>query len=141
MSGVRFRHTQIRLADGRVLVAGGEGTSGPESPLTTAEVYDPATGLWTSTHSLNEAREDHSASLLPDGTVMVAGGYAGNYSVLASAEIYDPLTGTWRRVPGRGLQLARSSQTATTLPGGSALIAGGDYNTALAIAAELYRPQ
>jgi hypothetical protein len=55
--------------------------------MSSAEIYDPSTGTWTPTGSLNTAREVHTATLLPDGTVLVAGGYGyGGY--LASAEIY-----------------------------------------------------
>ena len=59
------------LPNGKVLVAGGDGDSGI---LTSAELYDPATGTWTATGSLTTARSIHTATLLPNGKVLVAGG-------------------------------------------------------------------
>jgi hypothetical protein len=55
-----------------VLVAGGVDTNG--NPLSSAELFDPATGTFTATGSLNTARTEHTATLLQNGTVLVAGG-------------------------------------------------------------------
>ena len=62
--------------------------------MNTAELYDPATGSWSCTGSLGTARSDHTATLLPSGQVLVAGGTRQQY-YLSSAELYDPATGTW----------------------------------------------
>ena len=60
------------LPNGKVLVAGGYNGSG--HLLSSAELYDPASGTWSATGSLNTAREFHTATLLPNGKVLVAGG-------------------------------------------------------------------
>ena len=118
-----------------MLVAGGEGYGGH---LASAELYDPSTGTWTVTGSLNSTRSFDTATLLPSGKVLIAGG-EGNSGPLASTELYDPSTGTWT-VTG-SLNTARFYHTMTLLPSGQVLIAGGSNtgNTPLA-SAELYDP-
>ena len=66
-------HTATLLPTGKVLVAGGCRVVG--SDLSSAELYDPATGTWTATGSLGTARQHHTATLLPSGKVLVAGGH------------------------------------------------------------------
>ena len=72
----------------------------------------------------------HTATLLPNGKVLVAGGVGINELVLASAELYDPASGTWTATGSLGT--AREFHTATLLPNGNVLVAGGDGATALA---------
>jgi hypothetical protein len=69
-------------------VTGGEDGTG--KALTSAEIYDPKTGVFTPTSSMTTARFGHSATLLADGRVLVAGGTADGKTVLASAELFQP---------------------------------------------------
>jgi Kelch motif/Galactose oxidase, central domain len=85
LSTERSKHTATLLSSGKVLVAGGQ--SGGAS-LSSAELYDPATGLWSMTGSMGTARYDHTATLLPNGKVLVAWG-VGSSGILSGAELYD----------------------------------------------------
>jgi hypothetical protein len=81
------------LPDGKVLVAGGFRSDG-NGALASAELYDPVSGTWTATSSMDEARAEQTATLLLDGKVLVAGGVInGSFSPVASAELYDPGSG------------------------------------------------
>ncbi len=95
MAHARTYHAATLLADGRVLVAGGGGDYTNREFLASAEIYDPTSGTFTTTGSMTEARTYQAANLLPDGRVLVTGGY-GDLAPLASAEIYDPSTGVFR---------------------------------------------
>jgi hypothetical protein len=85
LNTARVHHTVTLLPNGKVLVAGGQDTSGY---LTSAELYDPASGSWTATGSLNTARTGLTATLLPNGKVLVAGGNNGS-GYPTSTELYD----------------------------------------------------
>lgn len=140
LTNARYDHTATLLKDGTVLVASGRATLVLSLRLTyTAEIYHPATGAWTSTRSLGNAREGHTASTLPDGRVLVAGG-AGIYGEsLSSTEIYDPATGEWS-FAARSSQ-ARSFAFATTLASGEILVAGGEIVIGQPLrSAEIYDP-
>ena len=84
MSTVRESHTATLLPNGQVLVAGGFGGI----PLTSAELYDPTTGTWTTTGSMDVAHFNHTATSLRNGFVLVAGG--NNGETVTSAEVYHP---------------------------------------------------
>src|ERR1043165_7606426 len=89
----RSSHSSTLIANGKVLVAGGLCRSGVTN---SAELYDPATGKWTATSSMNTARYVHSATLLPSGKVLIAGGFGTRDDLTTTAELYDPATATWR---------------------------------------------
>ena len=143
LNGRRLLHTATLLPNGKVLVAGGAGSiqGSVFNPVNTAELYDPVTGAWTLTGSMAVPRYQHSATLLPSGKVLVAGGY-DNTNALVSAELYDPATGTWSNAsPMNLLNQGRFSHTVVLLPSGKVLVAGGadsDLNTLAT--AELYDP-
>src|SRR5207244_4855407 len=124
-------HTTPTLhPDDLLLVGGGDYRC---LSLASAELYNPATGTWSATGSLNTARYDHTATLLRNGMVLVAGGNPGE---LDSAELYDPATGTWS--PTGSLNDGRADDVETLLPNGMVLVAGGtnfEIDTA-----ELYDP-
>ncbi|MGB7948946.1 MAG: kelch repeat-containing protein, partial [Candidatus Binatia bacterium] len=143
MNAERYLHTATLLPNGKVLVAGGYNWL--FQSLSDADLYDPAAGQWSGTGNLNTDRAGHTATLLPNGKVLVTGGYnvRGNRTdPLSSAELYDPVTGTWS-VTG-SLAIARSNHTATLLPSGKVLIAGGEVSgvfPSLSLnSAELYDP-
>ena len=142
MSTRRAFHTATLLADGRVLVTGGSLNGFPESATTSAEIYDPATGTFTPTGSMATARQDHTATLLGDGRVLIAAGYTGDFRVgQTTAELYDPATGTFTATP-TNLTTGRGQHTATALADGRVLIAGGftQFPGPGVVSAELYDP-
>jgi hypothetical protein len=120
MATERRGHTATRLSDGRVLIAGGENSSGA---LNQAEIYDPATDTFSATGNMNEARADHTATLLSDGRVLLAGGRNGS-GALKTTEIFDPTTGTFASGPNMGV--ARAGHSATPFADGRILFAGGN---------------
>ena len=119
----RFTHTATALADGRVLVVGGCGARAIR--LESAEIFDPATGLFTPAGRLHHARASHTATRLADGRVFVAGGES--YAVVKECEIYDPVTNAWSAAGE--LTIGRFGHSATLLGDGGVLIAGGVTRT------------
>jgi hypothetical protein len=114
-------------------------TATPSSTATPTSTPTPSGGTWTATGSLNTARTDHTATLLPNGKALVAGGEDANFNVVASAELYDPASGNWTATGS--LNSARRNYTATLLPNGKVLVAGGVGDSGNVLTdAELYDP-
>ncbi|CAF1450963.1 unnamed protein product [Adineta ricciae] len=88
-------HTTSLLPNGKVLVAGGYTLGGPHS---STELYDPLTGNWLLTGSMNVSRYQHTASVLSNGKVLVSSGFTDDETFSNSSELYDPMTGTWKFV-------------------------------------------
>jgi WD40 repeat protein len=138
--GVEAWHfTVTLLPNGKVLAVGGETAAGDVIvSFAGCELYDPANGTWTSTANLGHARDYHTATLLPNGKVLVAGGFDSGNDV-TSTELYDPVAGMWTTT-GSPVALRRHS-TATLLPNGKVLIVGGrTIGAAYSSATELYDP-
>ena len=139
MSEARVMHQATLLVDGRVLVCGGQQWDGGEQMgSSSAELYDPATDSWSVVNSMNMSRYSHTATLLGDGRVLVAGGSWMPGENLAMAELYDPATGLWLECPD--MSQPREGHSATLLEDGRVLVVGMDTNNWMAGSAEIYEP-
>ncbi len=138
LTSPRLFHASTVLQTGKVLVTGGLFQStGGAPPLATAELYDPATGTFTATGAMHQARYWHAATLLGDGQVLITGGYGLTGAAVDTAELFNPATGTFTAI---GLMnAARYSHTATLLGDGTVLVAGG-YGAGALASADLFDP-
>ena len=136
MATARRGGVMLRLASGKVLVAGGLG----KGALASAELFDPLAdggrGAFSATGGLATARDGAAAALLPDGRALLVGGTDPTGGALASAELYDSAAddGLGGFEHSAGLSVGREGCTATPLPGGGVLIAGGRNNGPLSTA-------
>jgi len=128
MADPRGAHTATALKDGRVLIAGGGSGHYPSQTVyRSAELFDPATGKFTSAGQTTVGRHKHAAILLRSGKVLIVGGsdnrdWHGQY---ASAEIYDPALGTFTATGAMNTARFKLPAAVTLLPNGKALVAGG----------------
>lgn len=135
------RHQVVRLLDNRVLVIGGSTGDYPvteDRTLNLCEIFDETIGKWGIADSMKTRRRYHSATLLKDGRVLVAGGTSSVHP-LSSCEIYDPTTNKWSYAAS--MNRARESHSAILLPDNKVLVTGG-YGSVLypKRSCELYDP-
>lgn len=130
LANARSRHTATLLNNGKVLVVGGDSSiNGNTTWLSSAELYNPSTGNWSTTGALANAPSGHTATLLNNGKVLMVDYF--------STELYNPTTGIWSTA--EPLITLRGSYTATLLTNGKVLVAGGYQGGGLSNA-ELYDP-
>jgi hypothetical protein len=128
MQAARARHTAVLLRDGRVWVAGGYDLANAIPTLVTSELYVPSLNFFGAGHSLIVARADHTATMMGDGRVFLAGGHNGrnlleNQGYLDTTEIYDPIADSV--IPGAKMLVRRHAHTATLMPTGNVVVYGG----------------
>ena len=139
MNTARYSATATLLANGKVLIAGGDGSAGNTTFLTSTELYDPVANTFAAiTPAMNTARYFATATLLPNGKVLIAGGggNGGPVMTLTSTELYDPVANTFAAITP-AMNTAHEVATATLLPNGKVLIAGGYPGSA---STDLYTP-
>lgn len=142
MTYARSLHTLTTLQDGTVLAAGGQNVSAENQQdfdITPAEIYNPTTGVWSSGGIINHARVEHTASLLSNGKVLIAGGRRPSGGLFQTvAELYNPVTHTWQDT---GMMLTeRAGHKAVTLNNGKVLVVGGEFSSPDLVTAEIYNP-
>lgn len=126
----RLYHSATLLRDGRVLLVGGMKADDPsagttaEDMLDSTELYDPSSGTFEVTGQLTSPRIGHSATLLADGRLLIAGGLSAEGAPLSTAEVYDPTSGT--SAPTGTLTKPRALHSAILLADGRVLLVGGD---------------
>jgi hypothetical protein len=133
----RISHTATKLADGKVLITGGNPPNVSES-LSTAEIFDPSTKTWTRVGSMAIARSFHFAVPLASGKVLIVGGAVPS-AASSIVELYDPASGTFSTTGS--LITARSAMRGGRLASGRVLIAGGGSGGGTPLStAEIYDP-
>ena len=137
-----FGHTATLLRSGDVLLAGGTSVNGADDYVSTVELYNPGKATWSTTASLPEPRGSHSATLLPDGGVLIAGGITSGTEeedrrTYVYRLLFSPL-GSW--TSAKSIAVRRHDHTATLLTEGRVLIAAGKDNPSSPVITEVYNP-
>jgi hypothetical protein len=144
MSDRRTSATATLLPNGKVLIAGGlESTGDGIFVNTSTDLFDPSTNKFTPGPDMSTAREHAAAVLLPNGTVLIAGGDTGTAAgALKSTDIYTPAaSGMGSMSAGPTMQVARTNLMATILLDGTALFAGGESAGSSTLnSAEIFTP-
>jgi Ca2+-binding RTX toxin-like protein/predicted lipoprotein with Yx(FWY)xxD motif len=138
---IRAHHTATLLANGEVLVTGGDGSYDLEFGHgfpSSAERYDPVSNTWSPAADMSRPRWGLTATLLAGGKVLVAGGLNDRGGDPADAELYDPASDTWSSAAS--MTTPRSYHVATLLAGGKVLVSGGANDSGVVASAELYDP-
>jgi hypothetical protein len=141
MGGPRADAANSPLPDGRVLVAGG--TADGAHALSSAEVFNPATNSFSSAgiSPMGTPRLQVIAAPLPDGRVLIAGGYSSSsHSYLSSAEVFDPTTNSFSSAGIGSTEIPRAGAASSPLPDGRVLVAGGYSGSSLVASAEVFDP-
>lgn len=126
----RAGHQATMLVSGEVLITGGCGANGCESVHASTELFDPTENAFRPAATMHTARVSHVASILPDGRVLVAGGWTGE-SATADAEVYDPARRTFKRIAA--MSSPRMTASAVRLLDGRIVITGGETEVGAAI--------
>ncbi len=125
----RFRESTSLLPNGAILIAGGQTTTAASSALNEAELLMPdGTVTVTGNTLVAVGRSSHTATVLPNGLVLIAGGINNTGAVNLTTDIYNPTTNLF--TAGPSLSVPRFAHTATLLQNGTVLICGG-YTDAL----------
>ncbi len=135
MAQPRADSSAVLLQDGRVLITGGDGASGP---LATAEFFN-TDGSVSPAVPMNVARSGHISVVLQDGRVLVGGGTVAGGGATNAAEIYDPIANTWTSLAG-GMMEARSGATEALLQDGRVAVAGGQNGSVVSSTIEIFDP-
>jgi N-acetylneuraminic acid mutarotase len=133
----RDLHTATLLPNGTVLAAGGFVTGESTGATKACEIFYPRTGTWVPTSPMISSRNYHSAVLLPDGNVLVAGGFDANGNYLSSAEIFISTAHRWVQIAS--MNNARAQHSMTLLQNGTVVVVGG-VNTGILGSVEAYNP-
>jgi hypothetical protein len=140
MVTARRNHVVIALPNGKILLTGGAGNANGSGALASAELYDPVAHTFGATGPMSTPRVDHTVTLLPNGKVLVTGGFTDTVLSQASADLFDPATNTFTAVVAP-MTTTRAEHTATLLANGKVLIAGGnDVNGISLASAEIFDP-